>query len=361
MLTYHLRSSFTVTQKYKLLPEFKNHEQIVELNDPASGLKGFIAIHSTVLGPATGGTRYWRYNSAQLAIKDALRLSEAMSYKCALAGVPFGGGKAVIMAPKNQLKTPALLKKFAQSINALNGVFSTGEDIGIEEKDITLMKRHSPYINGGQKSGSLGPWAALGVFNALKAALKTTNKTSSLKNRKIAIKGLGKVGGGLCKLIIEQGGQVIGSDINPKVIKNIKKRFPGITLVPPKIIHKQTVDVFSPCALNGDLNPKTILELKCKIVCGGANNQLAFENCGELLRKKGILYIPDFVANAGGLINAVAERHNGHYDKQWVIKKVNHISATANKIIAASRQSGLPTNVIAKKMAERIITKKPKI
>ena len=332
----------------------------MELNDAASGLKGFIAIHNTNLGPATGGTRYWHYNSTQSAIKDALRLSEAMSYKCALAGVPFGGGKAVIMASKNQPKTHALLKKFAQSINALGGQFSTGEDLGIVEKDITLMKRHSPHINGGKNSGSLGPWAALGVFNALKAALKATYKTSSLKNRKIAIKGLGKVGSELCKLILAHGGQVIGSDINPKVIKNIKKRFPKITLVPPGVIHKQAVDVFSPCALNGDLSPKTIKELRCRIVCGGANNQLAFESCGELLSKKNILYIPDFVANAGGLINAVAERCNGHYDKKWVIRKVNHISATVNKIIAASRQNRLPTNVVAKKMAEDIIAKKVK-
>jgi leucine dehydrogenase len=350
-----------VTQKYKTLPEFKNHKQIVELNDPSSGLKGFIAIHSTMLGPATGGTRYWAYSSAKLALKDALRLSEAMSYKCALANVPFGGGKAVIITPKNKLKTPALLKKFAQSVNALNGQFSTGEDIGIEEKDITLMKRYSSYINGGKISGSLGPWAALGVFIALKAALKATYKSSSLKKRKIAIKGLGKVGGGLCKLVLAHGGQVIGCDINPEAEKKIKKLFPRVKLVPPKNIHKQVVDIFSPCALSGDLNPKTIKELKCKIVCGGANNQLAFEDCGEMLRKKNILYIPDFVANAGGLINAVAERHNGHYDKKWVIKKVNDISATVNKIIVKSKQNNLSTNVVAKKMAEQIIARKQKI
>ncbi len=339
------------------IKDFKNfdgHELVVLINDRASGLKAVIAIHSTKLGPATGGTRYWHYGKFQDAIEDALRLSKSMTYKCALAGVPFGGGKGVIMAI-GKGKKPAVLKTYAERLNLFKGNFTTGEDIGIEKKDLKILQKFSPFING-KKAGELGPWAALGVFTAMTAACEIVYGEKKLKNKTVSIKGLGKVGLNLCKLVLNSGAKIIAADINPAQIKKTKKLFPQIKIVNYKCIHQLPTDIFSPCALNGDLNPHTIPQLKCKIVCGGANNQLATSVCNTLLQKRNIIYVPDFVANAGGLINIAGELNFKTYNRRWVEKKVAGIYRTTKKIISLSRQQHLPEEVVAKKIGNKIFS-----
>lgn len=343
---------------WRKLKEFDGHERIEFFSDESSGLRAFVVIHNTNLGPATGGTRYALYKSETEALRDALKLSRAMTYKCALAGVPFGGGKGVIMARRNSAKSKALLEEYARKINLFKGSFTTGEDVGITENDIKIMARISSYINcRSEKGGNPAPWAAKGVFYAIQTALKSVFGNSRLANRKFAVKGLGKVGYELCRLIYERGGAIAAADINPGRAKYAKKHFPKIKIVPASAIHRETVDVYCPCALGGDFTKKTIPVLNCKIICGAANNQLSSEQSGGALHKRNIVYIPDYVANAGGLINVAAELNPLGYDRRRVERNLLKIKKTTEKIINISRQRKIPTNQIADRLAEWIIYK----
>lgn len=345
----------------KLFSDYDNHELVMYAHDEAAGLKCFIAIHNTTLGPATGGTRYAFYKSDLDAISDVLRLSKAMTYKCALAGVPYGGGKAVIVADRTHKNREKLFRAYAQKINTLNGRFTTGEDVGVTEKDLRVMQKNSPFINGKPNlAGDLSPWAALGVFVSMKAALKEAFGSDSLSSRTIAIKGLGKVGSHLLELISEEGGKIYGADIEEKQIKEIKKKFPKVRIVSPKEIHKMKVDVFSPCALGADVNPTSLKEFKCRIICGGANNQLLTKDLGAKLHKQGILYIPDYVANAGGLINVAGEMNPHGYSRDWVEKKVKGIGKTVRIILEKSRKDNKSTVEVSDKLAENILAAKAK-
>ncbi|OGE75531.1 MAG: hypothetical protein A3C85_03615 [Candidatus Doudnabacteria bacterium RIFCSPHIGHO2_02_FULL_48_21] len=340
------------------LKEFDYHEEVIFFSDKKSGLRAFIAIHNTALGPATGGTRYQHYHSEQEALEDALRLSKSMTYKCALAQVPFGGGKAVITSDPTQNKR-LILKTFAKKINLFNGHFTTGEDVGLDQKDIELMQSASPFINGRPGlAGDLSPWAALGVFAAIQSALKFRFNSATIKNRSFAIKGVGKVGMELCKLLYKVGGIITVTDVDANRLKLLNKMFPKIKTVPPRDIHKQKVDVFSPCALNGDLNSGMIAKLRCKIVCGAANNQLASPEMAEILNKLRIIYIPDYIANAGGLINAVAELRKEGYDRNWVKTRVSKIGSTVKNILALSKKQKKSPLVIANLLAEKVIQKR---
>lgn len=340
------------------LPEFNNHKMVSYFYDNKTGLKGFISIHNTNLGCATGGTRYFEYESEEDALRDALRLSMAMTYKCALADVNYGGGKAVIIKngrPKNE----DYLKMYAEKINLLNGNFTTGEDVGMSEKDIETLSKTSKFILG--KPGVAGdpsPWASLGVYHSIRAALKSVFGNDEIKGKTFAVKGLGKVGFELCRLLYENGGNVIAADINPKAVKEAAKKLSKIKIVNTKEIHKEKADVYSPCALGKEFSYKTIRELKCKVVCGGANNQLVSPFDGETLYKKNILYIPDYLANGGGLINVVAELDEGGYSREKVLKKVENIYNTATKVIELSKKKKKPTNYVADEMAEAIFLKK---
>jgi len=335
------------------MKEFDNHEFVSFFYDKKIGLCGFIAIHNTNLGPAAGGTRYFAYKSETEALDDALRLSRAMTYKCALAGVPYGGGKAVIVASKSGQKSKEFLKAYAKKVNLLKGNFYTGEDVGMTQRDINILAKSSPYIIG-EKAGDLGPWTALGMFYALKAGLKTVFGTDIVEGRTFAVKGLGKIGLEFSKLIYKNGGQIIVADINLGSVKNAKKKFPKINIVSSSEIHRQKVDVYSPCAMGGEFNKKNIRELKCKIICGGANNQLASGEDGKTIYQKGILYIPDYLANSGGLINIVGELDKGGYSQHRVEKKIKEIQKTAEKIINLSNKKNEPTNFIADRLAEQI-------
>lgn len=337
------------------LPEFDGHELISCFHDKATGLAGFIGIHNTRLGPATGGTRYWHYHTEQEAMRDVLKLSRAMTYKCALAGVPYGGGKGVIMKNPRRLKGPALLRAYARVINLFNGSFYTGEDVGMTEHDVEFLARHSQFINGlPGRAGDPAPWAALSVFHAMEAGLKEVSGSPSMAGKTFAIKGLGKVGSELARLIFEQGGEVIGADILTAATKKALRRFPKIKIVRPTEIHKLKVNVFSPCALGNDFNSRTIPQLKCDIVCGGANNQLASDRDGVRLHTRGILYIPDYVANAGGLINVTEEWNKKGYRSDAVRRKVKEVGKTVKRVIDLSRKERLPTSIIADRLAENI-------
>lgn len=335
------------------LPEFDNHKLVSFFNDKKTGLRGFIAIHNTNLGPAAGATRYWNYLSEEDGLRDALRLSKGMTYKAALAGLNYGGGKSVIIADGKIKKSSAFFKAYAEKINLLNGNFYTGEDVGMNRNDVGVMAKYTPFVIGKLKESNQPPfWTAVGIFSAIEAAVESVFGAKNIKGKTFAVKGLGKVGMELCKIIHKNGGHIIGADVNPKIIKLAKKHFPKIKLVKPSEIHKKKVNIYCPCALGGEFNKKTVSELRCDIICGGANNQLASMEAGKYIYKSGILYIPDYLANAGGLINVVAELDKGGYNRDKVEKKVKTIGAIAEIIIKKSLKNKIPTNEVADSMAE---------
>ncbi|MBI3589391.1 MAG: Glu/Leu/Phe/Val dehydrogenase [Candidatus Liptonbacteria bacterium] len=337
------------------LPEFDNHELVSYFSDKKTGLRGFVAIHNTNLGPAAGGTRYWPYPSEEEALRDVLNLSKAMTYKCAIARVPYGGAKTVIIADPKKLKTRNFLAAYAKVVNLFKGNLITGEDVGMEQKDIDVLVRHSRFIVGRKnKAGDLGPWAALGVFSAMQAALSLVFGENHIERRTFAIKGLGKVGSELAQLIYDRGGHLIGADIDGEKVALARKKFPGIKIVKPEEIHKQKVDIFAPCALGCEINSLTIKEINCPIVCGAANNQLCEPEDGLLIHRRGILYIPDYLANAGGLINVVGELRRGGYDRKWVEAKCLGIRKTTLDLLKLSKKRNLPTSLIADQIAEKM-------
>jgi leucine dehydrogenase len=335
---------------------FDGHESVTYITDKKTGLRAFIAIHSTKRGPATGGTRYAAYESEEAALTDALRLSRAMSYKCALARVPYGGGKAVIIKDPHQRKSKELLIAYAKAINDFHGKYTTGEDVGITDEDLTILQKHSPFIHGRPKgAGELGPWAARGTFEAMRAALKHRYGRDALSGRTVLIQGAGKVGGCLIELVREAGGTVIAADSDPKRVKQMQQKYKDVRWIHPDAVYKTAADVFSPCAMGGVLSSKTIKQLRCGIVCGAANNQLARPTDAELLRKRGIIYVPDYVANAGGLINITAEMRKGGYSRTWVLRKVCAIRQTTTKILDRAKQERCSPSVIADRIAEAMI------
>ncbi|RME57107.1 leucine dehydrogenase, partial [Candidatus Parcubacteria bacterium] len=235
------------------------------------------------------------------------------------------------------------------------GFFSTGEDIGISLEDVKIMLQHSHHIIGKpDEAGDLGEITAKGVLFAMRAALKEVFGSSSLEGRTVAIKGLGKVGGALAEFVAREGGKVIGAEVNEAALARARTRIPSLAVVPPQKIHRAEADIFAPCALGGDLNASTIPELRCKIVCGAANNQLASPEAGVMLHQRGILYIPDYLANAGGLINVTAELHKDGYSRERVEKKVAQIQQTAAKVIALAKRQHIPTAQAADALAEEI-------
>lgn len=341
------------------LPEFDNHKLVTFFSDQKSRLRAFVAVHNDNLGPGTGGTRMWVYPSEVEALRDALNLSKAMTYKCALAGVPFGGSKGVIMGDPHRDKTPELLLAYAKSMNSLGGV-TTGTDVGLDDNDIKIMRKVSNYILGvpGGNKLSTSTMATLGAYSSLLGALEEVwGKNAELAGKKFAIKGLGKTGMELVRLLIEQGAVVFAAEIDREKIKQAQKKYPKIKIVSPAQIHKQKVDMYCPCALGSDLNAHSVQELNCQVVVGTANNQLASSDIGDWLYKNSILYIPDYVANAGGLINVVDELDPSGYNKERVLKRVVGVKNTVKKIIARSHKEKQPTHRIADRMAEEIFKK----
>jgi glutamate dehydrogenase/leucine dehydrogenase len=335
--------------------EYDGHEAVYEQKDAATGLHCYIALHNTRLGPANGGTRYWTYTTALDGLRDALALSHAMTYKCALANVPYGGGKAVIIAPASG-KSRELFCAYAKAVNELNGRFLTGQDVGLDVADVRTMQDASRFVMR-PSAGNLGPWAARGVFAAIEATLDNVFGRTEMKGKTFAIKGLGNVGGVLCGLLMTAGGRVFAADTDPQKTTLMQKTYPQLTIVAPEEIHRLPVDVYAPCALGKELTEERIRELSCRAVCGAANNQLANDAASEYLHNRNILYVPDYVANAGGLINVVESFATDGYHEERVMKRVENIRQTTTNILQLAAAEHCSAHRIAEMMARRIIEK----
>ena len=343
------------------LREFDNHELVSYGHDEATGLRSVIAVHrANPEVPSFGATRFWQYASSIEGVKDALRLSRLMSYKAALAGLNCGGAKGVIIANGDPRKMKGaerekLLEAYAARVNILGGRFVTGTDVGITQADLDVMRRRCRHIIGFNDNST--EFTALGVFETVKSALAESFGSPELSGRTFAIQGLGKIGGGLLSYIYEPvgaTGKIYVSDIDTEVVEKTKEKYPRVIPVPPTAIDKQEVDVFSPCALSAAVNKKNVGTLACKIVAGGANNQLESEAIGDALFERGILYAPDYVANAGGLIAVFDEYKYPAYDRARVEKAVLHIPETLKKIFAESRAEKIAPSRAANRIAERI-------
>ena len=330
------------------------HEQVLFCHDPKQNLKAIIAIHDASLGSAMGATRLWPYASEADALRDVLRLSRGMTYKAACANIPVGGGKAVIIAdPKD--KTSDLLKAYGSFVNSLNGRFITGQDVNLSPSDVREICQETKYVVGmSEKSGGPAPITAQGVLFGIKAAVEF-KLPKGLDELKVAVQGLGNVGSNLCKLLHEKGATLFVTDINPERTAEIERIY-GATVVEPNEIYSLDVDVFSPCAMGATLNDSTIPLLKASIVAGAANNQLENEQPhSKLLKSRGILYCPDYVINAGGLINVYNEMIG--YEEDKAFKQLNGIYNTLLEIFNIAEQQDITTFEAAQKLAEERIKK----
>lgn len=335
-----------------------NHEQVIFCYDKDTGLKGIIAIHNTTLGPALGGTRMWNYANEEDALIDVLRLSEGMTYKAAAAGLNLGGGKAVIIGDPKKEKSEGLFRAFGMYINSLNGRYITAEDVGTTVKDMEQVYMETPWVTGIPKglggSGDPSPYTAHGVLMAIKASCKEKLSADNLKGVRIAVQGLGHVGSNLVKYLSDEGAQITVADIDPEKVAEIANVFECET-VAPENIHKVECDVYAPCAMGAIINDKTIPDLRCKIVAGGANNMLAETRHGDALREMGILYAPDFVANAGGLMNVFAELEG--YSVERALERTTSVYDNMMRVFAVAKRDNCSTYDAAFKMAsERLVT-----
>ncbi|WP_138379708.1 Glu/Leu/Phe/Val dehydrogenase dimerization domain-containing protein [Luteithermobacter gelatinilyticus] len=337
--------------------QFKGHEKVVYLHDKESGLKAIIAVHDTSLGPAAGGCRMWPYENEMDALTDALRLSRGMSYKNAVAGLKLGGGKSVIIADPHKDKNEQLFRAFGRFVDSLNGTYISAEDVGISVEDMEIVAKETRHVIGLQSSenasGDPSPFTARGTYLGIKAAVKHKLGQDDLKGLTVAVQGVGHVGYHLCKHLDEAGAHLIVSDIHQPSLDRVVQEF-GAKVVSVAEIMSVACDVLAPCALGAVLNDATIPALRTPIVAGAANNQLARDEHGQMLHDKGILYAPDYVINAGGIINVSAEAR-GKYDVNWVNDKVDNIYTTLGTIFERSDKEGRPTNVIADELAEEII------
>ena len=337
-------------------PEFENHEQVVFCRDAASGLSAIISVHNTNLGPAAGGCRMWSYLSEEDALTDALRLSKAMTYKNALAGLALGGGKSVIIGDARKDKNPKLLKAFAKFVQRLGGTYNVAEDVGIRQPDVELMAKDCDFVFGLEEYGDPSPATSRGVFQGVRAVVKQQFKTDDLHGIKVAVQGVGAVGMGLCKHLHDAGAKLFVTDINTEAVNHLVTHF-NATAVDLEKIHALDVDVYAPCALGGTLNDVTIPQIKAKAIAGAANNQLKEPRHGEMLREAGILYSPDYIINSGGMIFAA----NGIFkikDEENALNKVDAIYNTLLSVFEKSTNENKPTSVIADEMAEAIIYNK---
>ncbi|MCE9684773.1 amino acid dehydrogenase [Shewanella sp. AS16] len=331
---------------------FDEHEQVVFCHDKESGLKAIVAIHNTNLGPAVGGCRMWNYPSDDEALTDVLRLSRGMTYKNALAGLSMGGGKSVIIADPKTQDREALFRAFGRFIDSIGGRYYSAEDVGTTTADIMIAHQETPYMMGLEgQSGDPSPFTALGTYLGIKAAVKHQRGLDSLKGLKISVQGVGHVGYYLCKHLHEEGAELIVTDIHQSSLDRVAAEF-GATVVAPQDIYTQDVDVYAPCALGATLNDTTLPLLKATIVAGCANNQLAEVRHGEMLKDMGILYAPDYVINAGGIINVSFEKD---YDAAKSTAKVEEIYNTLLKIFTQAEAQNRTTGAVADEMAKTII------
>ncbi len=334
------------------LPDFDDHEQVVYCSDKESGLKAIIAVHSTKLGAAVGGCRMWDYASDDEALVDVLRLSKGMTYKNAMAGLSMGGGKSVIIGDAKKLKSKALFHAFGEALNRLNGRYLSAEDVNITTGDIEIANSVTPFVTGTEnKSGNPAPFTALGTFLGIKASVKHKLNRDDLTGLKVAVQGLGSVGYQLCEHLYKAGAELFITDINQAALDTAATQF-NATIVGLDEIYDQEVDIYAPCALGASINDDTLNRLKAGIIAGCANNQLAEPRHNQALLERGILYAPDYVINAGGIINISFENN---YDHEKATEKVGEIYHTLLDIYAKADAQARPTGIIADEMAREII------
>lgn len=335
-------------------------ETVHEVSDPSAGLSGVIAIDSLRLGPAAGGCRFWRYADRAALVADARRLAEGMSYKNALAGLPLGGGKAVLQRPHGEFDRARLFAAFGRAVEKLGGNYVTAEDVGTTMADMAAVAGATDHVAGlppaaGRAGGDPAPWTARGVFLAMEAAVQR-QFGSSLEGSTVAVQGLGNVGYALCRLLHGAGARLFVAEPRAEVAERAVAEF-GATLLPANALFSAPADVLAPCALGGVLHEGTIAVLKARVVCGAANNQLATPEDGARLADRGVLYAPDYLVNAGGIINVAAEHLGWSSDEAAV--RIDRIAQRLNDLLDQADSAGMPTNLAADSMAREIIAAGP--
>jgi leucine dehydrogenase len=331
-------------------PDFDGHEQVVFSQNGRHGLKSIIAIHDTTLGPALGGCRIWDYETEGAALSDVLRLSRGMSYKAALAGLPLGGGKAVILADSRSEKTPGMMRAMGRAVERLGGRYIIAEDVGAEVADMDEIARETRHVSGlSGGAGDPSPWTAEGVFLSLKAAVRHRLARDNLAGVRVSVTGLGHVGSSLCRLLAQAGARLLVSDIREEAIAHMVEAH-GAEAVPVGEAHAVEADVFAPCALGSGLNETTIPEITARIICGAANNQLAVAGDDARLAERGILYAPDYLVNAGGLIS-VARPSTGLSDAE-ARAKLERIPETLLHVFELAEREGVAPGAAADRLAQ---------
>lgn len=346
-----MNADFDAVRNYHQVPE-----QVVKFEDLDSGLEGVIVVHSTALGPAAGGCRFLRYPDHTSAHRDALRLAAGMSYKNALAGLPLGGGKAVIRAPEAAFDREALFAAYGRAVERLKGEYLTAEDVGTTVGDMSIVRRHTCYVAGlaaqsGRPGGDPSPHTARGVFEAMKVAV-AHHLSRSLSEVTVAVQGIGNVGFNLCAMLHEAGAKLVVCEPRSDVAARAAASF-GAEVASCSSIYSAKADVFAPCALGASLNHETVPKLQAKVVCGAANNQLAHPSVGELLADRDVLYAPDYLVNAGGIINVAAEYLGWSNDD--VEDRVSAIAPRLQALLNLAQQKGMRTECVADLMAAEII------
>ncbi|WP_428225065.1 Glu/Leu/Phe/Val dehydrogenase dimerization domain-containing protein [Flavobacterium sp.] len=336
---------------------FDNHEQIVFCHDKYTGLKAIIGIHNTVLGPALGGTRMWKYTNEWEALNDVLRLSRGMTFKSAISGLNLGGGKAVIIGDSKVDKTPEMIAKFGEYVNSLSGRYITAEDVGTTTADMDLIRKHTAHVTGVSEeiggSGNPSPVTAYGVYMGMKAAAKYKFGTDNLDGKKVLVQGIGHVGETLVDYLTGEGAKVVISDINEARLAEVGNKY-GAKIFQGDDLYSAEVDIYAPCALGATVNDDTINKLKAQVIAGAANNQLADEvRHGQMLKEKGILYAPDFLINAGGIINVYGEIVN--YGKEEAMRRTENIYNTTLEIFDFAEANNITTHEAAFKIAQNRI------
>jgi leucine dehydrogenase len=341
--------------------EFDGHELVLFGHDAATGLRAVIAIHSTALGPAAGGCRMWPYATTTDAVVDVLRLSRGMSYKNAMAGLPFGGGKAVLIGDSRTAKSPELFAAFGRMVDSLRGRYVTSEDVGTTIADMAHVARATKYVSGlgrspGEAGGDPSPKTALGVFLGIRAAARFRLGRTDLEGLTVAVQGAGGVGYHLCGLLAAAGARLKVADVLPPAVERVCDEFRAMPVAAVKVLEEEA-DVLAPCALGAILNTRSIARLRATVVAGAANNQLAHGQDGEALRAAGVLYAPDYVINAGGIISVAREYYGG--TEAQVLEDIDGIPARLTEIFERARRENRTTNEIADRMARERLGREP--
>jgi leucine dehydrogenase len=328
------------------------HERVLFVSDADTGLKAIIAVHNSVLGPAAGGCRMWPYPDVESALFDVLRLSKAMTWKNALAGLPLGGGKSVIIGDPQTRKTPELLAAFARAVNDLGGRYLTAEDVGVGADDVEVLAQHSRHVfglSGEGQSGDPSPYTARGVFEGMRAALVYVYGSPDFSGRTVAVQGIGNVGLALCSQLHQAGAKLIVADRDDARTRMAVEKF-GASVATTDDIHCQDADIYAPCAMGGALDVARVNALRTPIICGAANNQLADPETEQRVVERDILYAPDFVVNAGGMLNAAWDALGG-YDRERSLSLIAGLFDTTLEIFKLAKAGGRSTNAVAEEMA----------